>query len=113
MGFSCHMRMCLLYPKLVSTSEEYTCRAEKNKELKHAIAFNQTEVEFKLANVQKIWQRFLYRNSTMLEAERQFSQMLEDDVFATFYRRGLWWRYWRSIWWNFLILRKRRLMRMQ
>ena len=60
-------------------------------------AFNQTEVEFKLANVQKIWQRFLYRDSMMLEAERQknahshmddwavqFSQMVEDDVFATF-----------------------------
>ncbi|PON91690.1 Exostosin-like [Trema orientale] len=60
-------------------------------------AFNQTEVEFKLANVQKIWQRFLYRDAIMLEAERQktaygrmadwavqFSQLAEDDAFATF-----------------------------
>ncbi|PON32049.1 Exostosin-like [Parasponia andersonii] len=60
-------------------------------------AFNQTEVEFKLANVQKIWQRFLYRDAIMLEAERQntaygrmadwavqFTQLAEDDAFATF-----------------------------
>ena len=60
-------------------------------------AFNQTEIEFKLANVQKIWQRFLYRDSIMLEAERQktaygrmedwavqFSQLVKDDAFATF-----------------------------
>lgn len=59
-------------------------------------AFNKTEIEFKLGNVQKIWQRFLYRDSIMLEAERQnatygrkeswadeFSQLVEDDVFAT------------------------------
>lgn len=59
-------------------------------------AFNKTEIEFKLGNVQKIWQRFLYRDSFMLEAERQktvygrkadwadeFSQLFEDDVFAT------------------------------
>lgn len=59
-------------------------------------AFNKTEIEFRLGNVQKIWQRFLYRDSFMLEAERQktiygrkadwadeFSQLFEDDVFAT------------------------------
>ncbi|KAM1109532.1 hypothetical protein EV2_009258 [Malus domestica] len=59
-------------------------------------AFNETEIKFRLANVQKIWQRFLYRDSIMLEAERQktvfgrmrewaaqFSQLIEDDVFAT------------------------------
>ncbi|KAA8518213.1 hypothetical protein F0562_015687 [Nyssa sinensis] len=59
--------------------------------------FNETEREFKLANVQKIWQRFLYRDSILLEAERQktvfghvedwavkFLQLSEDDVFATF-----------------------------
>ncbi|XP_041028569.1 uncharacterized protein LOC121268379 isoform X2 [Juglans microcarpa x Juglans regia] len=59
--------------------------------------FNETEVEYKLANVRKIWPRFLYRDSIMLEAERQktvfgrvedwaveFSQLIEDDVFATF-----------------------------
>lgn len=47
--------------------------------------------------MQKIWQRFLYRDSIMLEAERQktdfghmedwaaqFSQLIEDDVVATF-----------------------------
>ena len=49
-----------------------------------------------MANVRKIWQRFLYRDSVLLEAERQknilglvedwaieFSKLLEDDVFAT------------------------------
>lgn len=58
--------------------------------------FNDTEIKFKLANVQKIWQRFLYRDSIMLEAERQksafghiddwaveFLKLTEDDVFAT------------------------------
>lgn len=58
---------------------------------------NESEIEFKLANVQKIWQRFLYRNSILLEAERQktlfgrledwavqFLQQTEDDVFTTF-----------------------------
>ena len=47
--------------------------------------------------MQKIWQRFLYRDSIMLEAERQktdfghmedwaaqFSRLIEDDVVATF-----------------------------
>lgn len=59
--------------------------------------FNETEIEIKLANVRKIWQRFLYCDSVLLEAERQknvlglvedwaieFSKLLEDDVFATF-----------------------------
>ena len=58
---------------------------------------NETEIEFKLENVQKIWQRFLYRDSILLEAERQKTafgrvedwavqllQLSEDDVFATF-----------------------------
>ncbi|KAL2923711.1 putative glucuronoxylan glucuronosyltransferase F8H [Bienertia sinuspersici] len=58
--------------------------------------FNESEIEFKLANVKKIWQRFLYRDSVLREAERQKStfghvddwaaEMLlftEDDVFAT------------------------------
>lgn len=57
---------------------------------------NETEVEFRLANVRKIWQRFLYRDSMMLEAERQnttiglveswaerFQELGEDDVFTT------------------------------
>ncbi|GMH18719.1 hypothetical protein Nepgr_020560 [Nepenthes gracilis] len=59
--------------------------------------FNETEREFKLANVQKIWQRFFYRDSILLEAERQKSifgyvgdwatellKLAEDDAFATF-----------------------------
>ncbi|CAK9157198.1 unnamed protein product [Ilex paraguariensis] len=58
---------------------------------------NEREIQFKLANVQKIWQRFLYRDSILLEAERQKTefghvedwalellQLTEDDVFATF-----------------------------
>ena len=58
--------------------------------------FNDTEIEFKLENVQKIWQRFLYRDSVLLEAERQktaighvddwaveFLKLTEDDAFAT------------------------------
>ncbi|CAJ1967532.1 unnamed protein product [Sphenostylis stenocarpa] len=58
--------------------------------------FNETEIKFKLANVQKIWQRFLYRDSVLLEAERQkttlghvddwaieFLKLTEDDVSAT------------------------------
>ncbi|KAH1258127.1 putative glucuronosyltransferase [Glycine max] len=58
---------------------------------------NDTEIKFKLANVQKIWQRFLYRDSVLLEAERQktafghvndwaveFLKLIEDDVFTTF-----------------------------
>ncbi|XP_020526336.1 uncharacterized protein LOC18439978 isoform X2 [Amborella trichopoda] len=60
-------------------------------------AINETERELKLANVQNIWQRFLYRDSVMLEANRQsemydseydwgqeFSKLVEDDVFSTF-----------------------------
>ncbi|GMY14183.1 putative glucuronoxylan glucuronosyltransferase f8h [Fagus crenata] len=59
--------------------------------------FNETEIEYKLANVRKIWQRFLYRDSIVLEADRQktafghvedwaveFLRLIEDDVFATF-----------------------------
>nr|GLL24593.1 uncharacterized protein LOC109150988 [Ipomoea trifida] len=59
-------------------------------------SINETEVEFKLANVKKLWQRFFYRDSISLEAERQkdasgriddwaeqLSQLREDDVFAT------------------------------
>ncbi|KDP26007.1 hypothetical protein JCGZ_21040 [Jatropha curcas] len=59
--------------------------------------FNETEKEFKLENVKKIWQRFLYRDAVLLEAERQrtaygrvedwaaqFFQLIEDDVFTTF-----------------------------
>ncbi|KAL0339629.1 UNVERIFIED_CONTAM: putative glucuronoxylan glucuronosyltransferase F8H [Sesamum radiatum] len=59
-------------------------------------SINETEVESKLANVRNIWQRFLYRDSIMLEAERQnttvgheeswaikFSELKEDDVFTT------------------------------
>lgn len=58
---------------------------------------NETELEFKLANVQKLWQRFLYRDSVMLEARRQnkshghlddwalqYSLFTEDDVLSTF-----------------------------
>ena len=58
--------------------------------------FNDTKIEFKLANVQKIWQRFLYRDSVLLEAERrktaighvddwavEFLKLTEDDVFVT------------------------------
>ncbi|KAL6505992.1 hypothetical protein OROHE_022711 [Orobanche hederae] len=57
---------------------------------------NETEVDFKLANVKKIWPRFLYRDYVMLEAERQnatvglfgswavkFSEIKGDDAFAT------------------------------
>ncbi|KAK8949023.1 putative glucuronoxylan glucuronosyltransferase F8H [Platanthera zijinensis] len=58
---------------------------------------NETEVESMLANVRQIWQRFLYLDSILLEAQRQrrlfpddedwaveFSKLSEDDVFATF-----------------------------
>ncbi|KAL5981976.1 hypothetical protein ACLOJK_016043 [Asimina triloba] len=64
--------------------------------------FNETEVEFMLENVRKIWQRFLYRDSVLLEADRQksssgqvydwgieFSKLGEDDVFSTFIQ-GVW-----------------------
>ncbi|KAL7138513.1 hypothetical protein ABFS83_10G169300 [Erythranthe nasuta] len=59
-------------------------------------SINETEVELKLANVKKIWQRFLYRDSILLEAARQnrtiglveswaerFSELDGDDAFAT------------------------------
>ncbi|KAL4198314.1 hypothetical protein AMTRI_Chr03g45290 [Amborella trichopoda] len=42
---------------------------------------NEREREFKLANVQKIWIRFLYCESVMLE---EYSKLVEDDVFSTF-----------------------------
>ncbi|CAI9100042.1 OLC1v1036962C3 [Oldenlandia corymbosa var. corymbosa] len=58
--------------------------------------FTEEEIEFKLKNVRKLWQRFIYRDSILLEAERQkiapgivegwtreMSQLLEDDVIAT------------------------------
>ncbi|KAE9613064.1 putative EGF-like domain, exostosin [Lupinus albus] len=58
--------------------------------------FNDTEIKYKLANVQKIWQRFFYRDSILLEAVRQkavyryldewaieLSKLTEDDVFTT------------------------------
>ncbi|KAI8005705.1 DNA-binding protein SMUBP-2 [Camellia lanceoleosa] len=64
--------------------------------------FNETEIEFRLANVRKIWQRFLYRDSFLLEAERQktasgrvddwatmFLQLVEDDVVATIIQEQL------------------------
>lgn len=59
--------------------------------------FNETEIESMLANVRQIWQRFLYRDSVLLEAQRQkilfgdaedwaeqFSKLEDDDVFSTF-----------------------------
>ncbi|XP_071737540.1 uncharacterized protein [Rutidosis leptorrhynchoides] len=59
--------------------------------------FNETEVEFMLSNVKNIWQRYFYRDSIMLEAERQkstfkyikdwaekVSELTDDDVFSTF-----------------------------
>ncbi|XP_074575072.1 uncharacterized protein LOC141831581 isoform X2 [Curcuma longa] len=59
--------------------------------------FNETEIDLMLANLHQIWQRFLYRDSVLLEAQRQkkifpeeegwaveFSKLVEDDVFATF-----------------------------
>ncbi|XP_048225885.1 uncharacterized protein LOC8278954 isoform X2 [Ricinus communis] len=65
--------------------------------LKILRGFNETEKEFKLANVRKIWQRFLYRDTVLLEAKRQktafgheedweveFLQLVNDDVFTTF-----------------------------
>nr|ACN39924.1 unknown [Picea sitchensis] len=58
---------------------------------------NETELEFKLANVQKLRQRFIYRDSVMLEARRQnkshghvddwalqYSLLTGDDVLSTF-----------------------------
>lgn len=58
--------------------------------------FNESEIEFKLSNVRKIWQRFMYREAVMLEAQRQkaiyglqedwadeYSQLIDDDAVAT------------------------------
>jgi hypothetical protein len=59
---------------------------------------NETQVEFMLGNVRRMWQRFFYRDSMLLEAQRQKSLFSEeapwsvevsklpddDDVFATF-----------------------------
>ncbi|KAK9081680.1 hypothetical protein Syun_030898 [Stephania yunnanensis] len=60
-------------------------------------AFNETEIEFLLANVRMIWQRFFYRDSIVLEAERQeigyghvadwaveALKLSEEDVLSTF-----------------------------
>ncbi|OVA03144.1 Epidermal growth factor-like domain [Macleaya cordata] len=82
------------------------------------LGFNETELEFMLENVKMIWQRFLYRDSIVLEAERQrstfgyvedwaveFLRLSEDDVFTTFIQEQLkqpyndqkiqlvWWQY--------------------
>ncbi|XP_065011559.1 uncharacterized protein LOC135585634 isoform X2 [Musa acuminata AAA Group] len=59
--------------------------------------FNETEIDYMLANIRQTWQRFLYRDSVLLEAQRQkklfsaeddwaveFSKLEEDDVFSTF-----------------------------
>ncbi|PNT78050.1 hypothetical protein BRADI_1g73000v3 [Brachypodium distachyon] len=59
---------------------------------------NETQIEFMLGNVRQIWQRFFYRDSMLLEAQRQKRLYSEeapwsvevskledsDDVFATF-----------------------------
>ncbi|XP_078440499.1 putative glucuronoxylan glucuronosyltransferase F8H [Wolffia australiana] len=58
--------------------------------------FNESTIEMMLKNVRSIWQRFIYRDSVMLEAERQknlfgnvevwgdeFSKLRDDDVLAT------------------------------
>nr|XP_034603007.1 uncharacterized protein LOC117863419 [Setaria viridis] len=59
---------------------------------------NETQVEFMLGNVRRMWQRFFYRDSILLEAQRQkrlFSEEApwsvevsklpdDDDVFVTF-----------------------------
>ncbi|KAJ0973617.1 hypothetical protein J5N97_015582 [Dioscorea zingiberensis] len=62
-------------------------------------SINETEIDFMLANVRKVWQRFIYRDSLLLEAQRQknlfgsgseegwaveYSKLEEDDVFSTF-----------------------------
>ncbi|KAL6553819.1 hypothetical protein OROMI_019492 [Orobanche minor] len=59
-------------------------------------SMDEAEVELKLANVRKIWQRFLYRDSILLEAARQnatigltenwatkFHEIEGDDAFTT------------------------------
>lgn len=58
---------------------------------------NETELDFKFSNIHRIWQRFLYRDSIVLEAQRQqmdfdktshwaqqFGSLVGDDVFSTF-----------------------------
>jgi hypothetical protein len=59
---------------------------------------NETQIEFMLGNVRQIWQRFFYRDTMLLEAQRQKKLYTEeapwsvevsklednDDVFATF-----------------------------
>jgi hypothetical protein len=59
---------------------------------------NETQIEFMLGNVRQIWQRFFYRDTILLEAQRQKKLYTEeapwsvevsklednDDVFATF-----------------------------
>ncbi|KAF7055411.1 hypothetical protein CFC21_062940 [Triticum aestivum] len=60
---------------------------------------NETQIDFMLGNVRQIWQRFFYRDTMLLEAERQKKLFTEeeaawsvevskleegDDVFATF-----------------------------
>ncbi|KAK9699287.1 hypothetical protein RND81_08G165100 [Saponaria officinalis] len=79
--------------------DSFAVRVEEDKIpnlIKTLRGFNETEIEFKLANVQRVMQRFLYRDSILLEADRQKSafghvddwavqllRMGEDDVFAT------------------------------
>jgi hypothetical protein len=58
--------------------------------------FSEAEIQFRLGNVKELWQRFLFRDSILLEAERQkatygheedwavqFSKLKHDDIFAT------------------------------
>lgn len=65
--------------------------------IKSLRGYNETDIESMLENVRKIWQRFLYRDSVLLEAERQksehghmedwaleFMKLSKDDVFSTF-----------------------------
>ncbi|KAK1259684.1 putative glucuronoxylan glucuronosyltransferase F8H [Acorus gramineus] len=59
--------------------------------------YNETQIEFMLSNVRNIWQRFLYRDAILLEAEREkklfgrtydwgeeISKLGDDDVLSTF-----------------------------
>ena len=59
---------------------------------------NETQIDFMLGNVRQTWQRFFYRDTMLLEAQRQKRLFAEeapwsvevsklednDDVFATF-----------------------------
>lgn len=60
-------------------------------------AVNETEIDAKLNAIQKLWQRFIYRDSVLLEAQRQkkefnktsewatsFVTLVEDDAVSTF-----------------------------